>query len=250
MDEQTKQKYHQLFLQSAKQYLFSFNTNLENYLRSQTEQAAVEQMFIAVHSIRSQCNVMGYRDLGNECAEVEQMLRPLRDSSTPLTSEQLNYLQDRGKKINLMLGSIAIPNTEVLVNDQQQGQESPVQNKKILLVEDDHFFQQFYAYKLKQSGFIVEEAANGDEGIKKLTTFLPNIVLLDLIMPVKDGFEFLAEKKQSESQQIVNIPVIIFSTLGQEKDIQRAKDLGANDYVNKSFFDYSTLIQKVQQFLG
>ena len=250
MDEQIKQKYYQLFLQSAQQYLLSFNTNLQSYIRSQTEQAAVEHMFIAAHSIRSQCEVMGYAELGEECHQVETMLRPLKDSSAPLTAEQLNYLQDRAKRITSLLGSIASSSATQSPASERELKSQTISEKKVLLVEDDHFFQQFYAYKLRENGFMVEISSNGDEGLKKLAAFMPDVVLLDLIMPIKDGFEFLTEKKQSESFNILNIPVIVFSTLGQEKDIQKAKELGAIDYVNKSFFDYANLLEKIQHCLG
>ncbi len=249
MDEKTKQKYQQLFLQSAQQYLLNFNANLQSYLRSKTEQAAIEQMFISVHSIRSQCNVMGYTELANDCGEVESMLRPIKDSLTPLTNEQLAFLQEQGKNITLLLNSIANELKDDLPVDSHTVNYTSLPNKKVLLIEDDHFFQNFYAYKLHESGFTTQIASNGDEGIKKLQDFMPNVVLLDLIMPVKDGFEFLAEKRQSSLKDLVRIPVIVFSTLGQEKDIQRARELGAVDYINKSFFDYSKLIEKVNAYL-
>lgn len=114
---------------------------------------------------------------------------------------------------------------------------------KILLVEDDKFFQKFYAYKLKEQNFEIEMAGDGNEGLAKILEVHPDLVLLDLIMPNKDGFELLDEK--SKNPAIANIPVIVFSTLGQEQDIERAKKLGAKEYVNKSFFDFDTLLAKI-----
>jgi two-component system response regulator len=72
---------------------------------------------------------------------------------------------------------------------------------------------------------------------------IPNLILLDLVMPNKDGFGVLEEKKADP--QIANIPVVIFSTLGQEEDIKRAMGLGATDYINKSFFDFDKLVTKI-----
>jgi DNA-binding response OmpR family regulator len=118
---------------------------------------------------------------------------------------------------------------------------------KILLVEDDKFFQKFYAFKLKEQNFEIDMAGDGAEGIVKMQQNPPNIVLLDLIMPNKDGFEFLAEKAKIPA--IAGIPVIVFSTLGQEQDIERAKKLGAKEYVNKSFFDFETLLAKINAVL-
>lgn len=118
---------------------------------------------------------------------------------------------------------------------------------KILLVEDDKFFQRFYAFKLKEKGFEIDMAGDGNEGLTHMQQNPPNLVLLDLIMPNKDGFEFLTEKLKIPT--IVNIPVIVFSTLGQEQDIERAKKLGAKEYVNKSFFDFDTLLTKINTVL-
>jgi CheY-like chemotaxis protein len=114
----------------------------------------------------------------------------------------------------------------------------------ILLVEDDVFFQKFYATKVKEAGYEVQVAGDGEEALVKLQTFKPDLILLDIIMPKKDGFEVL--KSLSLNEHLKSIPVLVFSTLGQEQDIEKAKQLGARDYVNKSFFDFDTLHQKIQ----
>jgi len=114
---------------------------------------------------------------------------------------------------------------------------------KILLVEDDTFFREFYAKKLKESSLEVETATNGEEGLEKLKTFTPDIILLDIIMPKKDGFDVLTE--MGKLQLIQKIPVLVFSTLGQEKDVERARQLGARGYINKSFFDYDKLYSRI-----
>ena len=116
---------------------------------------------------------------------------------------------------------------------------------KILLVEDDKFFREFYAQKLREKGIEVFQAENGEEGLKKITENMPDIVLLDLIMPVKDGFSVLEDL--SKNGQIKNLPVLVFSTLGQDKDIEKAVSLGARGYVNKSFFDFDTLFAKIME---
>ncbi len=116
---------------------------------------------------------------------------------------------------------------------------------KILLIEDDKFFRDFYAFKLKEKGLEVDVASDGVEGLQKIAAFRPDLILLDLIMPQKDGFEVL----QSMSEQGLTsvIPVLVFSTLGQDKDVARAKQLGARDYVNKSFFDFDKLLARIME---
>ena len=114
---------------------------------------------------------------------------------------------------------------------------------KILLVEDDKFFREFYASKLREKNVEVEQAADGEEGLTKLQTITPDLVLLDIIMPKKDGFDVLEE--MGKRQLIQKIPVLVFSTLGQEKDVERARMLGAKGYVNKSFFDFDKLYNRI-----
>ncbi len=116
---------------------------------------------------------------------------------------------------------------------------------KILLVEDDAFFQKFYSFKLQEKGYTVVNALNGDEGLIKMREEQPDLVLLDIIMPQKNGFDVLTEKKDDAS--ISGIPVIVFSTLGQEDDIKKAMLLGARSYVNKSFFDFDVLSAKINE---
>lgn len=114
---------------------------------------------------------------------------------------------------------------------------------KIIIIEDDHFFQNFYSIKLKDLGYQVEVASNGQEGIDKIKTFSPDLILLDLIMPIKDGFQVLTELKIDPL--LSKFPVIVFSTLGQESDVKKALELGAKDYINKSFFDFDSFLKRV-----
>ena len=114
---------------------------------------------------------------------------------------------------------------------------------KLLLIEDDVFFRKFYVEKLKEKGFEVDEADDGEQGLEKIRTFKPDLVVLDIILPKKDGFEVL--KSLQNDTLLKKIPVLVFSTLGQEADIEKAKKLGAADYVNKSLFDFNNLLTKI-----
>ncbi len=120
---------------------------------------------------------------------------------------------------------------------------------RILLVEDDTFFQKFYTMKLTEAGFQVELAENGAVGLEKVgVSPYPDLIVLDLVMPVKDGFEFLRDFKSIKIQK--NIPILVFSTLGQEQDITKAKEMGATDYVSKSFFDFDKLLKKINDLIN
>lgn len=118
---------------------------------------------------------------------------------------------------------------------------------KILIAEDDTFFQKFYSAKLQEKGFEIVVAVDGEEAIQKVTEVKPDLVLLDIIMPKKDGFEVLAALKSSDATK--SIPVIVFSSLGQEQDVKKALQLGALDYVNKGFYNIDLLFEKIAKFI-
>ena len=119
--------------------------------------------------------------------------------------------------------------------------------KKILIVEDDKFLRELIAKKLSEEGFIVEEASDGEEGIRKIKEGRPDLILLDLILPSIDGFEVL--EKIKEDLETKPIPVIVLSNLGQKEDIERGLKLGAFDYLVKAHFTPGEVIEKVRNAL-
>lgn len=119
---------------------------------------------------------------------------------------------------------------------------------KILIIEDDKFFQKFYSTKLAENKVEVEVAGDGEEGLEKMRSFVPDLVLLDLIMPKMDGFAVLTARSADEN--LKKIPVIVFSTLGQEKDITQAQQLGANGYINKGTFDFKTMVAAINKVMS
>jgi two-component system alkaline phosphatase synthesis response regulator PhoP len=118
---------------------------------------------------------------------------------------------------------------------------------KILVAEDDRFLANAYRVKLTKSGFEVEIARDGQEAITLLKANKADLILLDLMMPVKDGFTTLEEIKKDP--MLKDIPVIIASNLGQKEDIDKGLALGAVDYVVKSDLSLDTLVQKIQSFI-
>ncbi len=118
---------------------------------------------------------------------------------------------------------------------------------KILVVEDDHFLVQAYRAKLEKEGFTVETATDGNQALMQLQIFVPELVILDIVMPNKNGFAVLSEMKQME--RFKNIPVIVASNLTQVADIQRAKDLDATEFFTKSSMSLDDLVQKIRAYL-
>ncbi|MDA2936194.1 response regulator [Patescibacteria group bacterium AH-259-L05] len=118
---------------------------------------------------------------------------------------------------------------------------------KILIAEDDIFISRAYKDGLEQAGFEVITAADGQETLEKIRTEKPRLVLLDLIMPNKNGFEVLEEVKGDEALR--KVPIVILSNLGQESDIEKGKELGAIDYLVKADLSMRQVIEKIKQYV-
>jgi len=117
---------------------------------------------------------------------------------------------------------------------------------KVLVVEDDRFLLNAYHAKLINAGFDLQTAANGEEALTVLQTFKPDVILLDLVMPRKDGFATLQEIKANDA--LKDIPVIVATNLGQKEDTQRVMELGAVECIIKSNLSLSDLVKKLQAF--
>ena len=116
--------------------------------------------------------------------------------------------------------------------------------KKVVLAEDDRFISKAFTEGLERAGFEVHIALNGEEAIKKVREVMPDVLLLDIIMPLKNGFEVIQELKLDEA--LKNIPIMVLSNLGQEDDKNRALTLGAVDYLVKSNNTLAAVLGKVK----
>lgn len=115
-------------------------------------------------------------------------------------------------------------------------------NKNILIVEDDSFLQGLAANKLQKAGFEVTTSSLGEEAMTKLVSEKYDCILLDLMLPDISGFEILKNMKENHRKT----PVIVFSNLSSDKDIKKAMDLGAVEYLIKSNFTLEELVEKVK----
>lgn len=118
--------------------------------------------------------------------------------------------------------------------------------RKILIAEDEKPIARALQLKLTSAGFIVELAEDGEQALEKLSHDNFDLVLLDLMMPKKDGFAVLTELKQHGNK----VPVIVSSNLSQEEDTRRASTLGAKDYFVKSDIPIATVVEKIKALLG
>lgn len=126
---------------------------------------------------------------------------------------------------------------------------APASAKKFVLVaEDDKFYGNVYKTKLAKEGYDVAVATDGVSALKFARERKPNLILLDLVMPIKDGFETLKELKADAS--LKDIKVIVLSNLGQDEDIKKAKSLGAVDYVVKANISIQQMMDMIKRYLG
>ena len=119
---------------------------------------------------------------------------------------------------------------------------------KILLVEDDEMLHGMYTQKFKNQGYEVASAFDGAEGIKMAAEETPDVILLDVIMPKMDGF--VALKKLKKNNDTAAIPVILLTNLGQEEDVRKGSELGADDYFIKANHTPQEVVDKVNSFLS
>ena len=122
-------------------------------------------------------------------------------------------------------------------------------NKTILIIEDDNFLQGLEATKLKKENYDVLTASNAEQAFKIMNSKDGvSLVLLDLLLPESNGFEIL--KKIRESENSKNLPVIVFSNLSEEKDIEQANKLGISGFMVKSNFTLDELTQRIKEVIG
>lgn len=115
----------------------------------------------------------------------------------------------------------------------------------ILLVEDDKLLRDLLSKKIEKAGYKIECASDGLEGLEALKKNIPDLVLLDIIMPRKSGFEVIQEMKKDDN--LKDIPIVIVSNSGQPVEIDRAKELGVKDWIVKTEFDLDEVIEKIKK---
>lgn len=121
-----------------------------------------------------------------------------------------------------------------------------VQNgKKILIIEDEEALANALRLKLSSVGYNVTVAIDGGEGQNQALNNAFDLILLDLILPVMDGFTVLAKLQEKG----IKIPVIILSNLSQQEDMEKAKNLGAVEFLVKSDIQLSQVLEYIKKFL-
>lgn len=126
--------------------------------------------------------------------------------------------------------------------------DNVIKIKSVLIVEDDKFLSNIHKARFAKEGYETRHATNGEEAIKMAREKKPDLILLDLIMPIKDGFETLQELKSDEN--LKDVKVVVLSNLGQEEDMKRAKELGALDYIIKADVSFREILAMAKKHLN
>jgi len=120
-------------------------------------------------------------------------------------------------------------------------------SKTILIAEDEIPLQKILSDKLRQIGYEVVTADDGEDAITKFDTNQVDIILLDLVMPIKSGFEVIEDVRLNKGS---DVPIIILSNLSQDSDVEAATNLGANDFMVKSNIDLTELVAKIAKLIS
>lgn len=120
--------------------------------------------------------------------------------------------------------------------------------KKIVFVEDDNALSEVYKSRLESEGFEVEVVGNGEAALSKIVDAKPDLVLLDAMMPKINGFDVLDIIRQTPAT--MNTRVIMLTALSQQKDKDRAAELGVDDYMVKSQVVIGDVISRIKHHLG
>ena len=118
---------------------------------------------------------------------------------------------------------------------------------RILLVEDEDFLRRIFKLRLNAEGYEVSDASTGEAAWEWLRENVPHLVILDLYLPRMSGFELLQLLKADP--KLKNTPVLVLSGLGQEADIRKGLELGAQEYVTKTKLKPSEFLAKVRNLL-
>ena len=118
----------------------------------------------------------------------------------------------------------------------------------IQIIEDEEFIANIMRVNLEEAGHKVIMSSNGEVAYKDIKNNKPDLILLDLIMPNMDGFEFLSKVKSNV--EIKDIPIIVTSNLNQDEDIDRVKKMGVKNYLVKSDITMKDLVDEVNKYLN
>ena len=124
----------------------------------------------------------------------------------------------------------------------------PLHPKRILFVEDDDALASVYLVRLEAEGLEVQRVANGEDALAAAISFKPDLVLLDVMLPMVSGFDVLDILRNTP--ETANLKIVMLTALSQDSDKKRAQDLGVDDYLVKSQVVITDVIDRIKRHLG
>jgi len=119
---------------------------------------------------------------------------------------------------------------------------------KILIVEDDSYISDMYKIKLEEGGYSVSVAPDGESGLELASQIMPDIILLDVVMPKMDGFAVLQNLRGDA--KFKDTPIVMLTNLGQKESVEKGLKSGADDYIVKAHFTPSEVVSKIEDILN
>lgn len=119
--------------------------------------------------------------------------------------------------------------------------------KSVLLIEDDPFLIDLYTTKFKEVGFAVEVASSGAEGLNKVKTMKPDILLLDIVLPNINGWQILEEIRKDEA--LKGLKIVILSNLTSKEEVEKGLNMGADKYLIKAHYTPSEVVEEIKKIL-
>lgn len=119
---------------------------------------------------------------------------------------------------------------------------------KVLIIEDDPPYRKIYKRKFEVSGYTVEVAEDGIEGLEKMRSFMPDITFVDLMMPKMDGFQVIDTAKADPA--LKHIPIVVLTNLSTSDDANKVLQKGATDILIKSDTEPNAVVAKANELLG
>lgn len=116
-------------------------------------------------------------------------------------------------------------------------------SKKILIIEDNKDLNEMYKMTFESKGYEVEVSLNGMNAVALVTTFKPDVILLDIMMPFVSGYDFIKTVRAKGN----DVTIIVNSNLSQESDVQKSLELGANKYLKKADYDPFQVFDEVEK---
>ena len=123
-----------------------------------------------------------------------------------------------------------------------------MEKKKLLIIEDDLVLQKALSEYLATEGFEVDCAEDGELGVEKAIANKPDLILLDIVLPKKDGYTVLVEVRANENTK--HVPIVLLTNLGSISDVEKALELGATTYLVKADYKLEEVTAKVKEILN